>query len=72
MIKWQQDNWVDIETEEGEKLDANLWTNDVTGRQYISFYATSINAEEVRETDTSKTLATYRVILEENENETGY
>ena len=69
MTKWQQDNWVDIETEEGEKLDANLWTNDVTGRQYISFYATSINAEKVRETDTSKTLATYRVILEENENE---
>jgi hypothetical protein len=31
MTKWQQDNWVDIETEEGEKLDANLWTNDVTG-----------------------------------------
>ena len=39
-FKWQEDNWVDLHTEEGEILDANLWTCDRSGKQYISFYPT--------------------------------
>ena len=67
MNKWQQDNWADIETEEGELVDANLWTCDVSGRQYISFYSTSRNNKGFLETDTSVALATFKVILEEKE-----
>tara|TARA_R110000850_G_scaffold26728_1_gene76288 strand:- start:233 stop:433 length:201 start_codon:yes stop_codon:yes gene_type:complete len=63
MNKWQQDNWADIETEEGELVDANLWTCDVSGRQYISFYSTSRNNKGCLETDTSVSLATYEVNL---------
>jgi len=65
MINWQQDNWVDIETEEGEILDANLWTDESTGRQYITFYPTSINAKGFRDTCTSAGLSTYKVVLAE-------
>jgi len=76
MDKWQEDNWTELETEEGEIVDVNFWTDDKTGRQYISFYSTTWNEdsyhtadgeykEGFRETDTSKPLTTFRVILEE-------
>ena len=67
MNNWQQDTWADIETEEGELVDANLWTCDLSGRQYISFYSTSRNNKGFLETDTSVALATFKVVLEEKE-----
>ena len=63
MNNWQQDTWADIETEEGELVDANFWTCDVSGRQYISFYPTTKNQKGFLETDTSVSLATYEVNL---------
>ena len=67
MNNWQQDTWADIENEEGELVNANLWTCDVSGRQYISFYSTSTNNKGFLETDTSVALATFKVVLEEKE-----
>tara|TARA_R110002050_G_scaffold283258_1_gene431577 strand:+ start:590 stop:790 length:201 start_codon:yes stop_codon:yes gene_type:complete len=64
MNNWQQDTWADIETEEGELVDANLWTCDVSGRQYITFYPTTKNQQGFLETDTSVSLATYEVNLQ--------
>ena len=63
MKYWQDDNWTNFETEEGEIVDANLWTCDVSGRQYISFYPTTKNQKGFLETDTSVSLATYEVNL---------
>ena len=34
---WENDTWADIVHENGEVFDANLWTCDKSGRQYISF-----------------------------------
>lgn len=76
MKYWQEDNWTQFENETGEVVDANLWTCDKSGRQYITFYPTTWNSEGYytpdgeyregfRETDTSKPLAKFKVILEE-------
>jgi len=67
MKYWQDDNWTIFETEEGELVDANLWTCDVSGRQYISFYPTTKNQKGFLETDTSVSLATYEVNLKRSE-----
>ena len=61
-FKWQEDNWVDLHTEEGEILDANLWTCDRSGKQYISFYPTDSMHGYVRTLDMP--ITTYRVIEE--------
>ena len=74
-MKWQQDTWTELTTDDDQVLDVNLWTDDTTGKQYISFYPTTWNdegyytedgdyREGYRETD-SNPIATYRVILEE-------
>jgi hypothetical protein len=65
MKEWQQDNWTELTTEDNQVLDVNLWTDDITGRQYISFYHTFADHQEWRETNATKSIATYRVILEE-------
>jgi hypothetical protein len=67
MKYWQDDNWTNFETEEGELVDANLWTCDVSGRQYITFYPTTKNQQGLLETDTSVSLATYEVNLVQNQ-----
>ena len=66
MIKfdWFEDSWNDIETEDGEILDTNLWTCDTSEKQYISFYRTFTNDKGYRETKATKPIATYRVIKE--------
>ena len=51
-------------SEGGELVDANLWTCDVSGRQYITFYPTTKNQQGFLETDTSVSLATYEVNLQ--------
>ena len=63
MKYWQDDSWTNFETEEGELVDANLWTCDVSGRQYITFYPTTKNQQGFLETDTSVSLANYEVNL---------
>ena len=76
MKYWQEDNWTQFENETGEVVDANLWTCDKSGRQYITFYPTNVITQNwnspngeypkgFRETDISKPLATFKVILEE-------
>ena len=35
---WENDTWGVIHTEQGETLEMNLHTCDVSGRQYITFY----------------------------------
>ena len=40
MIYWQEDAWCTLQTETDEVLDVNLWTDDNTGKQYITFYPT--------------------------------
>ena len=64
MKYWQDDSWTNFETEEGELVDANLWTCDVSGRQYSTFYPTTKNQQGFLETDTSVSLATYEVNLQ--------
>ena len=61
---WQEDNWTDLELEDGEKVDVNFWTDDKSGRQYIAFYPTFTNHEGWRETNATTPIAKYRVIEE--------
>ena len=65
---WEDDTWADIVHENGEVFDANLWTCDSSGRQYISFYDT-LDKNGLRETDSIKPVATFRVIEESINNE---
>jgi len=82
MKEWQEDTWTELTTDDDQVLDVNLWTDDTTGKQYISFYPTTWNdegyytadgdyREGFRETD-SNPIATYRVILEEKNNESRF
>ena len=68
-MKWQQDNWTELKTEDNQILDVNFWTDDITGKQYISFYPTFANHQEWLDTNATESLATYRVILEEKPND---
>ena len=63
---WENDTWADIVHENGEVFDANLWTCDSSGRQYISFYKSFNNKDGLRVTDGSKAIATFRVIQEQD------
>jgi len=60
--QWEDDTWVDVKAENGIDLDANLWTCDETGKQYISFYKTYKDAKGQLTTNTNKTYAKYEVI----------
>ena len=62
---WENDTWADIVHENGEVFDANLWTCDESGRQYISFYETLEDEDRFRRTNGISPLATFRVILED-------
>ena len=64
-FKWQEDNWDDLELEEGITVDVNFWTDDKSGRQYIAFYPTFTNHKEWRETNATTPIVKYRVIEEE-------
>ena len=64
-FKWQEDNWSDLELEEGITVDVNFWTDDKSGRQYIAFYPTFTNHKEWRETNATTPIVKYRVIEEE-------
>ena len=46
---WQEDNWTDLELEEGVRVDVNFWTDDKSGIQYIAFYPTFTNHEGWRD-----------------------
>jgi len=61
---WENDTWVDIKHENGEVFDANLWTCDKSGRQYISFYETC-NDQGFRNTFGGLPKATFKVIKED-------
>ena len=64
-MKWQQDNWTELKTEDDQILDVNFWTDDITSKQYISFYPTFANHKGWKETNATKPIAKYRVIEEE-------
>jgi len=68
---WEEDTWVDITHENGEVFDANLWTCDKSGRQYISFYETFRSEDEwgasLLNTNGGKPVATFKVIQEDRE-----
>lgn len=55
-IIWEypEDDWVSM----GEHCDMNMWTDDIDGKMWISIYAVRNG-----ETDTLRSLATYRVVL---------
>ena len=54
---WEEDTWGVIHTEQGETLEMNLHTCDVSGRQYITFYPEQ--TEDVKKS--MKVLASYEV-----------
>tara|TARA_R110002072_G_scaffold242725_2_gene401737 strand:+ start:3277 stop:3474 length:198 start_codon:yes stop_codon:yes gene_type:complete len=54
---WENDTWGVIHTEQGETLEINLHTCDVSGKQYISFYPEQ--TEDVKKS--MKVLASYEV-----------
>ena len=54
---WENDTWGVIHTEQGETLEMNLHTCDVSGRQYITFYPEQ--TEDVKKS--MKVLASYEV-----------
>ena len=60
--QWENDTWADVKAENGNDLDANLWTCDETGKQYISFYKTYKDSKGQLITNTNKTYAKYEVI----------
>ena len=60
--QWEDDTWVDVKAENGNDLDANLWTCNETGKQYISFYKTYKDSKGQLITNTNKTYAKYEVI----------
>tara|TARA_R110002020_G_scaffold175841_2_gene367790 strand:- start:664 stop:870 length:207 start_codon:yes stop_codon:yes gene_type:complete len=60
--QWEDDTWVDVKAENGNDLDANLWTCNKTGKQYISFYKTYKDSKGQLITNTNKTYAKYEVI----------
>ena len=60
-----EDTWVDVTLDDGTVVDMNLWIDDRSGRQHVSFYPTQIDGEGFRTTDATKTLASFQV------NETG-
>lgn len=62
---WENDTWADIVHENGEVFDANLWTCDESGRQYISFYETLEDEDRFRRTNGISPVATFRVIEED-------
>ena len=61
---WENDTWVDIKHESGEVFDANLWTCDTSGRQYISFYET-FNDEDRFRFGGILPVATFKVVQED-------
>ena len=61
---WQEDNWTDLELEDGTKVDVNFCTDDKSGRQYITFYPTFTNHKGWKETNATTPIAKYRVIEE--------
>ena len=61
MKYWQKDAWCTLQTETDEVLDVNLWTDDNTGKQYITFYPTLSNDVS----KANKVVAHYRVIKED-------
>ena len=54
---WENDTWGVIHTEQGETLEINLHTCDISGKQYISFYPEQ--TEDVKKS--MKVLASYEV-----------
>ena len=56
-IIWEypEDDWVSM----GEHCDMNMWTDDIDGKMWISIYAVRNG-----ETDTLRSLATYRVLAD--------
>ena len=61
---WQEDNWTDLELEDGTKVDVNFWTDDKSGIQYIAFYPNFTNHKGWRETNATTPIVKYRVIEE--------
>ena len=61
---WENDTGVDIKHENGEVFDANLWTCDISGRQYISFYET-FNDEDRFRFGGILPVATFKVVQED-------
>ena len=61
---WQEDNWTDLELEDGTEVDVNFCTDDKSGRQYIAFYHTFTNHKGWKETNATTPIAKYRVIEE--------
>ena len=44
-FKWQEDNWAYVELEEGVAVDVNFWTDDMSGKRYLTFYPTFIGRD---------------------------
>lgn len=61
---WQEDNWTDLELEDGTEVDVNFWTDDKSGKQYIAFYPTFTNHKGWKETNDTTPIAKYRVVEE--------
>ena len=61
---WQEDNWTNLELEDGTEVDVNFWTDDKSGKQYIAFYPTFTNHKGWKETNATTPIAKYKVIEE--------
>ena len=63
-FKWQEDNWAYVELEEGVAVDVNFWTDDMSGKRYLTFYPTFICRDCTVQTK-PKPIANFRVVREE-------
>ena len=61
---WQNDNWISVNTEEGEVWDLNLCRDDETGECRLVVYPTFINSDGIREVDTLGYAKCYKVVEE--------
>ena len=60
-FKWQEDNWAYVELEEGVAVDVNFWTDDMSGKRYLTFYPTFIGRDCTVQTK-PKPIANFRVV----------
>ncbi len=63
-LDWQNDNWISVNTEEGEVWDMNLCRDDETGECRLVVYPTFINSDGIREVDTLGYAKCYKVVEE--------
>ena len=65
-FKWQEDNRMGIQSfwEEGVAVDVNFWTDDMSGKRYLTFYPNLLDKALSLQTK-PKPIANFRVVREE-------